>query len=275
MVQIVKNFLYNSLYQLLVILIPLITAPYLSRVIGADGIGKYTYAYSIAYYFYIFIKLGIDTYGNRTIATKKHDRKELQSTFWEIYAMQLLCGVFVVVLYIIYVVLSAKDVFAAWGLLLFVLSGMLDINWFFNGLEKFKLTALRNSFVKIIATICIFIFVKNSTDIYAYIIIMSISFLISQIIIWPFVFKEISFEPVPISRIIPHFKPNALLFIAILAISLYRYMDKVMIGSFINEAEVGYYESADKLMQIPVSFVNALGIVMLPKMSAIYAKGAD
>lgn len=275
MKQVLKNFLYNSLYQILVMFIPLITAPYLARVIGAEGVGKYSYAYSVAYYFQIFIKLGLDTYGNRTIALHKENKEDLQSTFWSIYFMQLFCGIIFITLYLGYTVLLAKDTTAAWLLLLFVFSGVFDVNWFFNGLEKFKLTSIRNSLIKISATICIFAFVKDYTDIYVYIFVMAASFLLSQLVMWPFVFKEVSFEFPQISKILPHFKPNAVLFIAILAVSLYRYMDKIMLGSIINEAEVGFYENADKLMQIPISFVNALGIVMLPRMSAIYARGDD
>lgn len=275
MKQVAKNFLYNSLYQILVMFIPLITAPYLSRVIGAEGVGKYSYAYSVAYYFQIFIKLGLDTYGNRTIALHKETKEDLQSTFWSIYFMQIFCGIIFIALYLAYTVLFAKDTTAAWLLLLFVLSGMFDVNWFFNGLEQFKLTSIRNSLIKISATVCIFAFVKDYTDIYVYIFVMAASFLLSQLVMWPFVFKEVSFEFPKITKILQHFKPNALLFVAILAVSLYRYMDKIMLGSIVNETEVGFYENADKLMQIPISFVNALGVVMLPRMSAIYSRGDD
>lgn len=271
MKSILKNFIYNSLYQILVMIIPLVTAPYLARVVGAEGVGKYSFAYSIAYYFYIFIKMGLDNYGSRAVAANRSQKKNLQRIFWEIYALQFLCGVVFVGLYVLYSLFIAKDNVAAWILLLFVVSGMLDVNWLFSGLEMFKLTVARSSLVKLAATIGIFVFVKEAKDIYIYILIMAASFFISQIIIWPFVFRIVTFEKIKIEQVMRHLKPNAILFVAILAVSLYRYMDKIMLGTMINEAEVGFYENADKLMQIPISFVNALGVVMLPRMSAIYS----
>lgn len=271
MKQVIKNFIYNSFYQILNLIVPLITAPYLARVIGAEGVGKYSYAYSIAYYFFIFIKFGLDNYGNRTIAVVRCERKKMSETFWSIYFMQFLFGVLFSVLYIAYIIILAKDKIAASMLMLYVVSGVFDITWFFNGIEKFKLTVTRNVIVKVLATVLIFVFVKNSDDIYIYILIMSLSFLASQILIWPFIKREVDFVKVSISKVILHIKPNLILFMAVLAVSFYRYMDKIMLGSIVSEYEVGLYENAEKLMQIPLNFVNALGIVMIPKMSHAFS----
>ena len=92
MTSIKKNFLYNAFYQVLTLILPLITTPYISRVMGAERVGVYSYAYSIAYYFGMFILLGTNNYGNRTIASVRDDKKILSKTFWSIYAMQLFLG---------------------------------------------------------------------------------------------------------------------------------------------------------------------------------------
>ena len=271
MKQVIKNFFYNSFYQILTLIIPLITAPYLARIIGAEGVGKYSYAYSIAYFFYIFIKLGLDNYGNRTIAANRDNGEKLSHTFWSIYFMQLLFGIIFISLYVVYIFFMAKDTVAAAMLLMYVISGMLDITWYLNGVEKFKLTVTRNTIIKVLATVLIFAMVKSRDDIYVYIFIMSLSFLLSQIVVWPFIKKEITFVKVVFTDVTVHIKSNLVLFIAVLAVSLYRYMDKIMLGTIINEHEVGIYENSEKLMQIPINFVNALGIVMLPRMSYIFS----
>ena len=98
------NFIYNTLYQLLTIILPLITTPYISRKLGVEKIGYFSYSYSIAYYFAMFIMLGINNYGNRTIAKVREDKKKLSKNFCEIYMMQLFVSIFVVIIYIIYAI---------------------------------------------------------------------------------------------------------------------------------------------------------------------------
>ena len=87
-----KNFLYNVAYQILLILLPLITTPYISRVLGADGIGIYTYTYTVVNYFVLIAMLGVKNYGNRSIASVRDDPEQLSQTFWEIYGLQFLCS---------------------------------------------------------------------------------------------------------------------------------------------------------------------------------------
>ena len=266
MKNLINNYFYNVVYQLLTLIIPLITAPYLSRVIGAEGIGKYSYAYSTAYYFFILIKLGLDNYGNRCIA-KCSNKEERSKTFFSIYSFQLITGILIISLYFVYSFTLALDKKAALYMIPYVVSGIFDITWFFNGIEKFKLTVVRNTMVKIVTTISIFLFVKSATDVFVYIRIMALGFLASQLIMWPFVKNETIFVKPSIPDILKHIKPNLILFIAVAAVSLYRYMDKIMLGAVINEYEVGIYENSERILQIPINFVNALGIVMIPRMS--------
>ena len=101
-----KNFIYNTTYQILILIIPLITAPYLSRVIGAEGIGVYSYTYSITYYFGLFILLGLNNYGNRKIAQVKDDKEKLSKEFLSIYSMQLFMAIIVIAIYGIYISLN-------------------------------------------------------------------------------------------------------------------------------------------------------------------------
>lgn len=264
-----KNLIYNSLYQLFAIAIPLITTPYLSRILGANGIGEYSYAYSIAYYFVMFIKLGLENYGNRTIAQIRNNKEILSITFWNIFAMQVLFGIAMTIFYILYCIFFSTNSQISWILMLFVISGMLDINWFFFGLEQFKITVSRNFIIKILTTFSIFIFIKSENDTYLYTIIMVFGMFLNQIMIWPFVKKYVVFSIPVWSEIKKHMIPNIILFIPVVAISLYKTMDKIMLGYLTNTLEVGLYESSEKIIQIPMALITSLGTVMLPRMSNV------
>ncbi|MEY8410078.1 flippase [Lachnospiraceae bacterium 62-26] len=264
---IIKNYIYNTGYQLLTILIPIITTPYIARVIGSSGMGKYTYENSIAYYFVMFIMLGLNNYGNRTIARVRDDKEAMSKNFCEIYLMQMIIGIVVTILYFIFCIISAKNNSLRWIMIIYVFSAVVDINWFFFGLEKFQLIVLRNTIIKIITTICIFTFIKEKKDLYLYVIILLSGTFISNLMLWIIVFNNIILIKVRFSNVIQHLKNNLLLFIPIVAVSLYKYMDKIMLGILSEIKQVGFYEYSEKIIQIPMALVNSLGTIMLPKMS--------
>ena len=96
-----KNFIYNVFYQILSLILPIITVPYVSRVLGSSGVGIYSYTYSIVYYFMLFSMLGIKTYGNRAIAKAREDKFLLSKTFISIYSIQLIMSIIMILLYVI------------------------------------------------------------------------------------------------------------------------------------------------------------------------------
>lgn len=272
-----KNFAYTIIFQILNIAIPLITTPYITRILGADGIGVYSFAHSVAAYFVIFIMLGLNNYGNRAIAEVRDNRSLCSKTFIEIYSTQLFLGACWGALYFCYALVFSPDSRAALLLGFYVISSVFDINWFFNGEEKFKLTVTRNIVVKIICTLSIFLFVNSNDDVYIYCAILALSFLVSQIALWPYLFKEIDFVKVKWSGIKKHIKPNLVLFITVLAVSLFKIMDKIMLGIMASYDQVGFYESSEKVINIPIAFVTALGNVMLPRVTNMVSnkKGDD
>ena len=271
-----KGLVYNLLYQLLNICIPLITTPYLSRILGPEGIGIYSFYYSIAGYFVLFAMLGISNYGSRCIAVVKDDKNKLSKTFWNLYAMQLLIASIILLLYILFALMT-DDRLRIYIILngVYVLSALVDINWFFVGIEQFKLTVVRNVIVKVISLASIFFFIKTPQDLNIYILIIGLSVLVSAISLWGFLFRFIEYIRPQYSEIIVHLKPNVILFIPILAVSLYKMMDKIMIGWLSNKVENGYYEQAEKIINIPSTISTAFGTVMLPRISNLVAKGKD
>ena len=275
-ISIKKNFAYNMLYQMLSIIVPLITSPYLARVLGADNIGIYSWTYSIVYYFMIFSTLGINNYGNRTIASSKAKQNDLSKVFSSIYICQFIMSLVMIILYIIYVILIThkyRTIAFIQGINIF--SCMLDITWLFYGLENFKVTVVRNTVVKLLSLICIFAFVKNSSDLWIYTIIVAGAAVLGQLTMWPFVFKCIKITIPNIKEIIPHIKPIFILFIPVLAISVFTNMDKYMIGKLSNMAQNGYYENADKIIGVPKAIITALGVVMLPRTANLIAEGKE
>ena len=267
------NIAYNFAYQLLVLALPLVTAPYLSRVIGAEGVGVYSYSYSIASYFVYIAMLGLNNYGNRSIAACRERREDVSRTFWSIYTMQALCSFVAISLYGVYSVTLAGNFEIALMQGLYVISALFDINWFFFGIEQFRLTVLRNALVKCVATVLIFVFVKSVEDIGLYVGIMCGSFLVSQLCLWPFLARYADFYRPKLADIVIHIKPNLVLFVPVVAVSMYNILSKIILGYMAGTEEVGYFENAVKIASVPVTLVSAVGAVMLPRTSALIARG--
>ena len=265
-----KNFIYNLIYQVLILIIPLITAPYLSRVVGATGVGTYSYTYSIVYYFMLLTLLGVNNYGNRSVAKIREDKEKLSKTFWSIYFFQLAMGITMLIVYIGYVAFfDNQHKLVAIIQALYIVSAIFDINWLYFGLEEFKVTITRNTLVKLGSIVLIFVFVKKPDDLWKYTLIVSGMTVLSQVLLWTLVRKRVNFVKVKWKEIKEHIKPNLMLFIPVIAISLYKIMDKIMLGAISNVREVGFYENAEKIVNIPVAIISVLGTVMLPKMSNI------
>lgn len=266
-----KNFSYNIIFQIFTIAMPLITAPYLSRILGADGIGIYSYNFTIANYFVYFSMLGVNNYGTRSIAKTEEDRS---SIFWSIYLIQIIASIIVLIIYFLYVTnINQQNRVIALIQSIFVLSGAFDINWYFFGTEQFRITTIRNVIIKTSALIAIFIFVKDSSQIWLYTLIMASSYLFSQLIMWFYLVKEIKFEKLHFHEVKKHIKPMVILFIPIIAVTLYKMMDKIMLGNMTNMEQVGFYENGEKIIRIPALIITALGTAMLPRMTSLNAIG--
>ncbi len=263
-----KNFIYNVLYQAFIYIFPLITIPYISRKLGVDNIGIYSYTYSIVNCLMLFSMLGINNYGNREISKSRDDKSKMSKLFFSIYGLQLLCGSILFLLYLIYIIFfchNYKIIFICQ--IVNFISVFFDINWFYFGLEQFKLTIRRNILIKLLSTVFIFLLVKNENDLIVYTIIMGTASLLSQLYLFLKLNNFIEFKKVHFSDMKKHLKSCIILFIPVLAYSVYRIMDKTMIGLLSSVTQLGYYENAEKIINIPIAVITALGTVMLPRMS--------
>lgn len=263
-----KNFIYNIVYQIFIFIIPLISTPYISRTLGVDNIGIYSYTYSIVYYFMLFGLIGINNYGSRKIAKSSNSKEKMSENFINIYCLQFILTFIMIIIYYIFIFLIYRYNLKIMIIQsIFLLSVLLDINWFFFGIEKFKITISRNIIIKLLSLVLTFIFVRNNNDLWKYTLLMSVSTLVSQAYLWLYIKKYINFSKPSLNKVISNIKPCLTLFVPIIAYSIYRVMDKTMIGIFSNTIELGNYESAEKIINIPISFITSLGTVMLPHMS--------
>lgn len=270
-----KNYLYSVSYQILSIIVPLITTPYLSRTLGAEKVGIYAYTNSIVQYFALIAMLGILDYGNRTIASLR-TKEERSVLFEEIYLLQLTTSIIALFLYIFYCISRLaiyKSITIIQGLVL--LASLLDINWFFFGIEKFRLTVTRNVVLKIISLIFIFLFVRNENDLWKYVLITVGSIVISNCILWFYLKKEVTFTKVEYNVIWKHFKPCLILMLPLLSRSIFVYLDKTMLGIMSGMTETGYYEYSEKIILAATSVLTPLGTVMLPRISSLLSEGKE
>lgn len=269
------NLLYSTFYQLLVMIIPLITSPYLSRVLGPENIGIYSETNAFAYYFFIIAMLGVNNYGNREVSKTRDNKEKLSDTFWQIYYIQFFLTIVTSLCYIILIVfIIKKNVIIYFLQLFYVLSALFDINWFAFGMEEFKLTTIRSTFIKIVNTLLIFLLVKNSEDLIIYTLIMVLGNIFGLFMVWPLVSKYTYFRKPIFKLIIHHLKPNIVLFIPLVASSMYQYMDKILIGIFVNSKEVGFYNYAQNIISLSTSLMLGFTNVLMPRMSnmVIYNK---
>ena len=273
-----KNYIYNTLYQILVLLAPLVTTPYVSRVLGADGVGIYNYAQSIATYFVLAGAVGTTLYAQREIAYVQDDEKKRSKIFWEIVIFRFITVLACSLIFTAVFCRSGENVVVYRILILEVLATAFDISWFFMGMENFKLIVIRNTIIKLAGIVLLFVLVKTAKDVPMYTLCLTIPILLGNISLWFNIKKNLvkldcGFKEI-IKGIGTHIKPILILFIPQIASEVYLVLDKTMIGVFgTGMDQVGYYTQGQKIIKIVLMIGTSLGTVMLPAMSAAFTKG--
>ncbi len=272
-----KNFIYNFISQILTLVIPLATTPYLSRILEASGNGQISYAATIANIFIVFASLGFTVYGQREIAEIRDNKLEESRTFWEIIILKLastfLSGVVFFSIFYTVGFVKCSDLILIFSAQ--ILSVSFDVTFFFYGEENFKAIAIRNIFIKILGLIAVFCFVKTSSDTWKYALILSSSTVLSYIIMWPSLHKCITFVPLKSLSFKRHIGPVLKIFVPQLAIMLYSIMDKAMIGWLATNSdyENGCYEQAYKINSIALLLVTVISPVLSARNSYDFKAG--
>ena len=271
---VVKNYMYNLIYQILILVLPLITTPYLSRVLGAEGVGIYGYTYAITTYFVLFGSLGISLYGQREIAYAQNNRTKRKQTFIELILFRFITIILAMIIYFIFFIKGQSYQTYYSILLIEIVATAFDISWFFQGLEEFKKTVFRNVLVRSISVALVFILVKTQADLWKYMLIYSLADLFGNLLLWTYLPKYLKGKKVKHINITRHIVPVLLLFVPQVANKIYNLLDTTMIGALVaDKAETGYYEQGQKVIRLLLTIVTSLGIVMVPRMASTFAEG--
>ena len=269
-----KNAAYNVAYRVFSLLLPLVTAPYLDRVVGKDGVGLYSGAWAWSEIFCLIGLLGLADYGVRTIAQARDGRAKLDRTFSGIWQMQLMMASFALLFWFGYVFLIAgEEKTIALHMTMMSVSCLCNFEWCLMGLDQFKSIALRNTFVKIAAAASAFIFVKSIDDLWIYGFVWSLATLIGNLSCALTLKGKVSYHRVSMKETLKHLRPCAVLFISVAAVSVYRKMDKIMVLYIAGKDQNGLYESAEKIVYCLSGFISAIGTVMMAKVSNLQEKG--
>lgn len=268
-----KNYIFQVIYQLLTLMFPLITAPYVTRTLGASNLGIYTYSLSVATVFLKVAELGIVNHGSRSIASVQDNEIERSKVFSNIYIIQAFSSLLMTLIYIAYVFLIVKeDKCIGFLQTISVISSLFNISWLYMGMENFKKIVFRDTAVKILSLFCIFIFVREKNDLWKYACILLVSSTVGYLTLWFEIKKYVVFFKPSIEEIKKHIKPILILFIPTIAVTLYTTIDKVMLGSISGKSQVAYYQYAATLASIPLGFITSFGNVMMPHMASMSAK---
>ncbi len=265
-----KNYIYNLTYQVLALIIPFITTPYISRVLGASGVGDYSYTTAIVSYFVLVANLGSNYYGSRETAYIRDDIEKRSILFWEVLIFRVVSVFVCLVPYMIMAYYSRyRDIFFIQTIC--IITVIFDITWFFTGMEEFGVTVLRNTVVRILSVIFIFSFVKKPEDVAIYILGLTGTTFIGNLSFWLLISKYVKRVHALNLHPFRNFKVIIQLFIPYLATQIYSALDKVMIGWFSDTSiENGYYEQAEKIVKIVLTVVTTMGTVMVPRFAYLY-----
>lgn len=270
-----KNLFFQVGYQFLIFLIPLIVAPYLTRTLGSGGLGNYSYVNTFVSYAGLIANLGIATYGQRLIASVRNDKNLLRKSFWSLYYLHLFSSIIALLFYYLIIVFIGNNSKMPMIQGIFVIAMAFDVTWFFYGLEDFKSVVLKNGLIKCLECLLIFSFIRHESDIYLYSLIMSASTLLGFLIMLPQAFKVAPPIKVSLNDITEHLIPVLLLFVSVVAVTIYTVFDKTLLGWLISNESVAYYEYSAKIVEIPKQLLNALGMVILPRACYAFSQGKD
>ena len=269
-----KNIAISTLYQILIIILPLITAPYIARVLGPDQSGVYDYTNSIMTYFAMFAALGTASYGVREIARVRDDAAMRSKLFWEIELMTVMTSTVCIIAWFIFIAITPHYKVIYLVLTMGLLSTMFDISWFFAGMEQFKYTVTKNAACKLIGVILMFLFVKKEEDLLLYIIIMISSTMIGNLSMWLYVprfVEKVDFRTLTFRK---HFHETLIYFVPTVATSIYTVLDRTLIGVITkNKAENGFYHYAMQIVNMMKALTfSSLNMVLGSRLSFLFAE---
>ena len=266
------NYIFHLSYQILTIILPIITAPYISRVLKPEGVGQYNYATTCGLVYIMVAALGTGVYGVREISYIREDREALSRLFWEIMLIRLLGTLMIIPVYAVQVWLQPEYRLIMTVVGVQVFSAVFDISWFFQGLEDFKKTVARSMAVRIISVILIFLVVKRPEHVIRYTWINSLGVAAGNLALWfylPGILKKAAFRELQFWK---HFLPSCMLLIPTLSSCIYTFCNKIILGLMTDDAQVGYFSQPYSIITLLMTVITALSTVLVPNIAHLIAE---
>lgn len=272
--KVIKNYLYNVVYQILVLLVPLITVPYISRVLGPELVGINSYTNSWMTFFMLVGQMGIALYGNREVAYHRENPIERSKIFWGIELLQVITITCALIAYLGAVILFSTT-FKKYFLLqsFWIIAAGVDVSWYFMGIENFQRIVFRNMLVKLASVALIFLVVKGNNDLGKYIALLGLSNLVGNLTLWPYLKDEIKWVPIRTWHPFRHFYPALLLFVPTITTQVYLVVNRLMLGRMSTQSQLGQFQYTDQIIKVILAVVTASGQVMLPHIANKFSKG--
>lgn len=269
-----KNYLYNLSYQLIAVFVPLITTPYVSRVLGAENIGIYSYTNSLTSFFLLFASLGVIGYGTREVARERESKHERSKLFWELIVFKLIAVIVSYLAFFLFFEIKEKSNSVVYFVLsINFLTSLFDLSWFFSGMEMFKQLSLRNSAIKLLGAVSVFVFVKNKNDLLLYILCMVVPGVIGNIVLWKRAIRFVEFIPIRELDILRHLHSILVFFVPAISAQIYHTADKLMLQWILHDDfQNGYYDQANKIITVLLTTVTSYNTVMNSRMSNLFKK---
>lgn len=273
-----KNIFYNVILALSQVLFPLITFPYLARTLGPEHVGLINFSESFARYFILLAAVGIPIYGVREIAKTQNDLEARSKVFLEIFIINFITTISLSVIYLFCIFhfdkLYIEKKLFIWSLVFFILN-IFYLEWFFTGMNQFKFIAIRFFIVRLLLVFIVFVFIKSKQD---YIVYMKMNVVLSIVVgFLNFISLKklitVNFKNLFDLEIKKHIKPLLYLFLTIFSISIYLFLDSVILGFLTDNESVGYYSSALKLNKLIIAVLSAISAAMFPKLVTLYQNG--
>jgi len=271
-----KNYFLNLAYQALTVLLPLITAPYLSRVLGPERIGAYSFAQSVVSYFVLFAVMGTAIYGQRHIAICLAQKGNLKQSFAELVVLRALGVGGALAIYFAAIFPNADEPVLYFVAAIEILAVAFDISWFYRGIERFEEITFCNGLSKLVGAAGIFLLVKSKRDLELYVLLYCGAILLGNCLQWIYVRPYLQGRTLAPLCLRCHIKPTLSLFASQFAIYAYTVLDKTMIGLITgSDLENGYYDQAQKLIRTLIAIVTSVGTVMSSRIAILWNSRED
>ena len=269
-----KNIAISTVYQVLLIILPLITAPYVARVLGPDQSGIYDYTNSIQTYFAMFAALGTASYGAREISRVRNDVEMRSKLFWEIELMTVMTSAACIAVWFAFIAFTSQYKVIYLVLTMGLISTMFDISWFFTGMEQFKYTVSKNAACKLAGVVLMFMFVKKQEDLLLYIFIITASTMLGNMSMWLYIPRFITKVDFKTLRFRNHFHETLIYFVPSIATSVYTVLDRTLIGVITkNKAENGCYHYTMQIINMMKALTfSSLNMVLGSRIAFLFAE---